>query len=335
MQTYEIELASSDTQQARITSLEAPDEATARKLVTASEEDITRFSMLPPSRDEWEQGTYIVHTQDGEKTHARVNLANWDAYHPKFAEHAAGLSYQDAVQAAKWRLDDFHSRVEIAGDGSVRYANLNARLLSRLIAHRQTEPGTITDVRVIDPVEIEVQRLVRQAKALHESDPRKLSLAIRRLREQGIPVNAVTAFLYGLPWQKQIDGSSVTVHSSATIQCSLHTAYTGNQDTDDFQNDISGTEVTGTAYVANGVTLASKTTNYNTSTNLIWLDAADPQWTASTISATDAVFWVNTAGAATTDPLWGNVDFGATVATTAGTFQITLDATGYIAFNIT
>lgn len=335
MQTFEVEVASPGGKQSRIATLEAPDEQAARKLILASEEDIARFSLLPPSKDEWEQGTYLSHTQDGEKVHANVNLANWDVYHPQFAQHAARLSYPGAVKAAKQRLSDFHDRVDIASDGKVRYANLNARHLSRLMAHRQDEPGQIVDVRAVDQAEIDAQRLVRQAKALHESDPRKLSLAIQRLREQGIPVNAVTAFMYGLPWQKQIDGSSVTVFSTAAIQCSLHTGYTGNQDTDDFQNDISATEVTGPGYTANGVTLASKTTNYNTSTNLIWLDAADPQWTSSTISATDAVFWVNTAGAATTDPLWGDVDFGATVSTTSGTLTITLDATGFIAINIT
>jgi hypothetical protein len=47
------------------------------------------------------------------------------------------------------------------------------------------------------------------------------------------------------------------------------------------------------------------------------------------------VLWVNTAGASSTDPILGNVDFGATVTTTAGTFTITWDATGIFVFDLT
>jgi hypothetical protein len=84
-----------------------------------------------------------------------------------------------------------------------------------------------------------------------------------------------------------------------------------------------------------GVTLASKTSTYDTATDQIRLDAADVSWTTSTLSATDAVVWVNTAGASSTDPIMGNVDFGATVTTTAGTFAITWDPTGIIVFDVT
>jgi hypothetical protein len=146
---------------------------------------------------------------------------------------------------------------------------------------------------------------------------------------------AVTGALFGVPWQKQIDGSSVTVWSSATIQTSLHTAYTLDNDTHDFFNDVSATEITGTGYTANGVTLASKTSTYDTATDQIRLDAADVSWTTSTLSATDAIVWNNTAGASSTDPVLGALDFGATVTTTAGTFLITWDATGIIVYDVT
>jgi hypothetical protein len=96
-----------------------------------------------------------------------------------------------------------------------------------------------------------------------------------------------------------------------------------------------GHEITGTGYTANGVTLASKTSTYDTATDQVRLDAADASWTTSTLSATDAVLWVNTAGASSTDPILGNVDFGATVTTTAGTFTITWDATGIFVFDLT
>lgn len=98
---------------------------------------------------------------------------------------------------------------------------------------------------------------------------------------------------------------------------------------------LAASEITGTGYTALGVTPASKTSTYDTATDQIRLDAADVSWATSTLSATDAVVWVNTAGAATIDPLLGNVDVGAPVTTTAGTFQITWDATGILVFDVT
>jgi hypothetical protein len=330
MNTYEVELRSSVDEQSRVLSLEAPDEAAARAHAEKQELALVEASLLPPAKDLWEIGGTEVPEGD-----ANVNCARWDAYHPEFAKYAAGLPYQEAVSAATRRLSDIANRVDIDAKGKFRYANLNGRAKARFAAHRQAEPYAIVDVRTVNVAEQEAQRLVRDAVAMVKSDPRKWALTLRYLRERGVPLNAVTGTMFGLPWQKQVDGSSVTVHSSATIQCSLHTAYTANQDTHAFDSDITASEITGTGYTVKGVTLGSKTTNYNTSTDQIWLDAADPSWATSTLSATDANFWVDTAGASTTDPLWGNLDFGATVTTTAGTFLITLDATGYINIDIT
>jgi hypothetical protein len=329
--TFEVELQSPVDSQSRIVSLEASDVDVARQIVEEKERKLVDFSLLPPDRETWEQGVYL--RQDGADAH--VNCTAWDAYHPAFAKHAAQLSYGDAVKAAERRLRDLKGRVEIDAKGKVRHANLNGRHLARVMAHHQAEPYAIVDVRKIDPGEIATQRLVRELKALHGQDPRKLSQVIRRLREDGYPVNAVTASLAGISVQKQMDGSNPWVWSSAAIQTSLHTAYTFDPDTHDFFNDASGTEITGTGYTANGVTLGSKTSTYDTATDQSRQDAADASWATSTLSATDAVIWVNTAGASTTDMILGNIDFGATVTTTAGTFLITFDATGIIVIDIT
>ena len=53
------------------------------------------------------------------------------------------------------------------------------------------------------------------------------------------------------------------------------------------------------------------------------------------MSATDAIVWEATTGASSTDPLRGTVDFGATVSTSSGTFQITWDSNGIINFDVT
>jgi hypothetical protein len=203
--------------------------------------------------------------------------------------------------------------------------------------HLQTEPYRVTEIEKIDPT----WALIEQLRRLQQ-DPDLWSQTLERLKAEGVPVAIVTAALYGIPWQKQIDGSSITIWgvgtSGGVIQCSLHTAYdmTAGQDTHDFFNDVSATEVPATgAYTANGKVLDGKTSNYTSATDVIWLDANDVSWAASTISATDAIVWENTAGASSTDPVRGAVDFGGTVATTSGTFQITWDTNGIINFDVT
>jgi hypothetical protein len=331
MPKYELRLESPVDSQARIVSLDAENEAAARDACERSELDIVNFSLLPPDRDAWEQGTYIQSGGGGVK----VNLANWDAHDKEWAAYAATLSYKEAVRAAGKRLDALFGRVDVADNGKVRGTSLKGRALARLLAHDQSEPYAVADVREVDQAEIDRLKVVRLAQQL-QANPADWQRTLDALRDAGIPTNAVTAVLFGVPWQKQIDGSSVTVFSSATVKMSLHTGLTAVQDTDDFFNDVSASEITGTGYTAGGYTFANKTTAYDTATDQIRLDnTVDPNWTTSTLSATDAIVWVDTAGASTTDPVYGNVDFGATVTTTAGTLTIALDATGWAVFDIT
>lgn len=173
-------------------------------------------------------------------------------------------------------------------------------------------------------------RMARGRLALHHQEK---PYRIDRVGDPSI-TNAVTAALYGLIWQDQIEGSATIVWASDTIKCALLTAYSADFDTHDFFNDVSATEITGTGYTAGGATLGSKTSTYDTASDQIRLDAADPSWTTSTLSATDAVVYKST-GTAATSPLMAGIDFGATVSTTAGTFQITFDSTGIIVFDVT
>lgn len=140
---------------------------------------------------------------------------------------------------------------------------------------------------------------------------------------------------YGLTMKRQFDGAAKTDWLTGTIQCSLHTAtYVPNQDTNDFFSTATN-EVTGTNYVANGVTLASKTSTYDTATDEIRLDAADAVWTTATIASIRyAVVWENTAGASTTDPLLAYYDLGAQ-SVTAANFSVSWDATGVCKVDVT
>jgi hypothetical protein len=121
---------------------------------------------------------------------------------------------------------------------------------------------------------------------------------------------------------------------SDTIKVALLTsAYTPNQDTHDYFNDVSANEVTGTGYTQGGITLSSKTATYDSGTNVIVLDAADVTWSSSTITARYAVVYDST-GTSSTSALIGYVDFGSDQSSTNGNFTITWDSTGIVRITV-
>jgi hypothetical protein len=66
---------------------------------------------------------------------------------------------------------------------------------------------------------------------------------------------------------KEIDWDSDTIKVAL-----LSSSYTPNQDTHDYFDDVSTYEVTGTGYTTGGITLASKTSTYDGTNNVIVLD---------------------------------------------------------------
>jgi len=308
MPLYQVRLESPVHPQYRLRTFEAPAERAAVQIAEQLELNRCAYSILSHRPDP------LLRFEDERGLHAQVNC-----------DALAGLA-PTGHELLELVTREHHAE----SDGKI--FGPNRWYKAHLDAHLQTEPYRVAKVDTIDPTWVFVEHLRR----LRE-DPELWDLTLERLRGEGIPIAVVSAALYGLTWQKQIDGSAATtVWTTSTIQCSLHSGYTMNQDADDFFNDVSGTEVPSTGgYTANGVTIGSKTTNYTPATDLIWLDGADASWTSSTISATDAIVWNNTAGASSTDPLLGAVDFGATVSTSAGTFQITWDANGIINFDVT
>jgi hypothetical protein len=96
------------------------------------------------------------------------------------------------------------------------------------------------------------------------------------------------------------------------VRVSLHTAtYTPDQDTHDFFNDATNELTTAGGYTAGGAALAGKSVTYTAGTNIVALLASATTWATATFTCRYAVVWVNTAGASSTDPLLGYVDFGA------------------------
>lgn len=116
--------------------------------------------------------------------------------------------------------------------------------------------------------------------------------------------------------------------SSDTIKVSLHTsAYTPNQDTDDFFNDCTN-EVVGTGYTAGGATLGSKTLTYDGATNTLKIDGADTTWSTSTITAARWAVIYKSTGIASTSPLIGYINLDVDRSSVAGNFTLIYDATG-------
>jgi len=113
---------------------------------------------------------------------------------------------------------------------------------------------------------------------------------------------------------------------SDTIKCALLTSsYTPAQTTHEWWSDVSANDVVGTGYTAGGQALASKT--LSASSLVTTMDAADPSWTSSTITARYAVFYKDT-GTAGTSPLIAYADFGSNISSTNGTFTVVLNASG-------
>lgn len=135
---------------------------------------------------------------------------------------------------------------------------------------------------------------------------------------------AVTAKLYDTFVSKSLNKEIDWDSDSIKIMLCTST-YTPNQATHAYKSDITN-EVTGTGYTATGVALTSVTIGV---TSHVWkLDAADPSWTTSTITARYAVIYDATPASDATRPLIAYIDFGADVVSTGGTFSVVFDGAG-------
>lgn len=137
---------------------------------------------------------------------------------------------------------------------------------------------------------------------------------------------AVTAYVFG-QFLGHLAKKKIDIEADTVKVALVGSGWTPNQDTMDYFDDVTN-QVTGTGYTAGGATLTGVTWSYTAGTNTWKFDAADVSWPSSTVTARYAVIYVDTAGAASADPLIAYVDFGADVSSTAGTFSIVWDAAG-------
>lgn len=138
-----------------------------------------------------------------------------------------------------------------------------------------------------------------------------------------------TAYWFGTSLKGFFDG---TANSSwdwdtDTIKVSLHSNTAPNQDTHDFFDDVSASELAATGgYTSGGATLTGKSVTYTGGTNKIAFIATDPQWTSASFTAYYAVIYKST-GVASTSPLIGYIDLGGAQTVTSGTFTLDFDGT--------
>lgn len=111
----------------------------------------------------------------------------------------------------------------------------------------------------------------------------------------------------------------------------LDSGATIDQDADEFFDDVSADEVTGTGYTAEGAALTTSAPTADSTSNETRLDASDVVWdaTGGALAAAYAVIYKDS-GTPATSPLLGYVDFEGTVTATNDTFTITWDSTGVL-----
>ena len=106
--------------------------------------------------------------------------------------------------------------------------------------------------------------------------------------------------------------------------------WTPNYSTHSIKSDVTA-EVSGTGYDAGGASLTPIT--FATAGGTITWDAADVEWTGSTI--TDARYATIYDDDLTNKPLICTIDFGGDFSTVAGTFKITWNASGIFTLDLT
>jgi len=118
--------------------------------------------------------------------------------------------------------------------------------------------------------------------------------------------------------------------NSDAIYMSLHTeTFVPNQDTMDYQNDLTNEVSSGGGYTTGGALLAGCAAAYDADTNIFNLTCTSPvTWTSATFTARYAVIYDSTPGTAATNPLIAYIDFGENKGVVNGTLTITIAAGG-------
>lgn len=118
-----------------------------------------------------------------------------------------------------------------------------------------------------------------------------------------------------------------------TIKVMLLTnSHSNNIDTQEYIDDVSANEVSGTGYSAGGQALANKAVTQDNTDDEGVFDADDLTWSSSSITARYAVVYKDT-GTPSTSPIVCIIDFGADKTSDNGDFTIQWNAEGILNAN--
>lgn len=138
----------------------------------------------------------------------------------------------------------------------------------------------------------------------------------------------MAAKLFGL-FLKSLANKEIDLDTDVLKAMLCTSAYTPNQDTHQYKSSVTG-EVAGTGYTAGGVALTGVTVVYDAPSNTLTLDADDPTWPASTITARYVVVYDSTPATDATRPLLMYDDFTTDQISAAGAFTYGVNAAGLL-----
>lgn len=146
---------------------------------------------------------------------------------------------------------------------------------------------------------------------------------------------AVTAWWYANAILEAFKGTIDIVGDGPTVALTTG-SYSPDQDAHNFFNDVTNELSTANGYTAGGLALD---TPVGSLTQNVWkFDSVDPEWETGegeTLTARIAVYYVNTGGASSADPLLTWVNFGQDEsASNTGTFTIVQHADGIASITV-
>jgi hypothetical protein len=145
---------------------------------------------------------------------------------------------------------------------------------------------------------------------------------------------AITVTGFPLGWMHCMT-SGIDLDAATWKLALATTTYTPDRDTHDFYNDVTNELPTASGYTAGGVTLTGIAFSYDVASDQVRVDSADPSWTFSAnVTWRYGIIYIDTAGAATTDPLMLLLDWGSSQ-TVSGVYSIQIDPTGWFAIDFT
>lgn len=133
-------------------------------------------------------------------------------------------------------------------------------------------------------------------------------------------------------FKKNIMNGSIDLDTDTVKVMLLTSSHTQNADTQEFIDDVSANEVSGTGYTAGGATIGTPAVTQDNTDDEGVFDGADVTWASSTITARYAAIYKDT-GTPGTSPIIAILDFGSDQSSSSGDFTIQWGSEGILNLN--